>query len=58
MMQRMLVEVHPIEFRFLQQLRRWRFGTLREVKIEDGLPMCAEFVHERVRFDKSKEDEK
>lgn len=57
-MERMMIEVHPFEWRFLQQLRRWRFGTLREVKIEDGLPMCAEFVHERVRFDKTKEADK
>ena len=51
-MQRITVEVHPIEYRFLQLLRQWRYGVLHEVKIEDGLPMCADLVHQRVRFDR------
>ncbi len=51
-MQRITIEVHPIELRFLQLLRKWRYGVLHEVKIEDGLPMCAELVHERIRFDR------
>ncbi len=55
-MQRIVMEVHPIEQRFLLQMRRWRFGIVKEVKIEDGLPMLAEFVHERVRFDRGAEE--
>ena len=51
-MQKIIMEVHPIEYRFLQLLRQWRFGVLHEVKIEDGLPMCADLVHQRVRFDR------
>ncbi|HOF87577.1 MAG TPA: hypothetical protein PLZ36_05665 [Armatimonadota bacterium] len=55
-MQRVMMEVHPIEANFLRQVRRWRFGIVKEIKIEDGLPMLAEFVHERVRFDKAAEE--
>lgn len=55
-MERIKMEVHPIEACFLRRLRQYRFGVIREVKIEDGLPMLAEFVHERVRFDKLQEE--
>ena len=41
-MQRVMMEVHPIEANFLRQVRRWRFGIVKEIKIEDGLPMLAE----------------
>jgi hypothetical protein len=55
-MERVMMEVHPFERRFLQLLRRTRFGIIKELKIEDGLPMLAELVHERVRFDKTAEE--
>lgn len=55
-MQPIIVKVHPIEYRFLQQLRKWKFGTVKEIKIEDGLPMLAEFVHEKVRFDRTADE--
>lgn len=55
-MQRITMDVHPIEARFLLHLRRYRFGVIKEVKVEDGLPMLAEFIHERVRFDRNAEE--
>jgi hypothetical protein len=43
------VLLHPVEKRFVEYLRRLRYANL-EVKVQDGLPVMAEKVTEKVKF--------
>lgn len=43
------VMLHPVERRFVEYLRKLRYANL-EVKVQDGLPVMAEKVTEKVKF--------
>jgi len=43
------VELHPAERRLIQYLRELQFGEVN-LKVQDGLPVIAERVREKVKF--------
>ncbi len=45
------MELHPQEAALIRYLRQLRFGRLERLEVQDGLPVGAEEVRGRVRFD-------
>lgn len=44
-----VVKLHPFEKKLIEYIRQLKFGVL-ELKVQDGLPMIAERVTEKVKF--------
>lgn len=42
--------LHPAEKRLIEYIRRIRYGTIVNLKIQDGLPVLAEEVLKKVKF--------
>ncbi len=42
--------LHPAEARLIQYIRTLGFGRIERLEVQDGLPVIAEEVKERVRF--------
>lgn len=42
--------LHPSERRLIEYLRRLRYGTIANLKVQDGLPMLVEQVTRKVTF--------
>lgn len=45
-----LIHVHPIWYSFIKYCERLKYGEIEKLKIQDGLPMLAEEVKEKVKF--------
>lgn len=43
--------LHPQEAALIRYLRALRFGRLERLEVQDGLPVAAEEVRGKVRFD-------
>jgi hypothetical protein len=44
--------LHPAWVEFIRFCRQMRHGEIEQLKIQDGLPMLAETVRQRVKFTK------
>lgn len=47
--------LHPREAALIRYLRALRFGRLERLEVQDGLPVAAEEVKGKVRFDRREE---
>ena len=43
-------EVHPAWAAFIQYCELLRHGDIEKLKIQDGLPMLAEVIREKIKF--------
>jgi len=46
------MQLHPQEAALIRYLRALRFGRLERLEVQDGLPVAAEEVRGKVRFDR------
>jgi len=50
--ERIIIEVSPEEFAFIQYCRELKWGKLTGVLVKDGIPISADQVRVDVRFDR------
>lgn len=50
--QHVTMVLHPTEAELIQYLRKLRYGRVERLEVQEGLPVLAEEVREKVRFGK------
>jgi hypothetical protein len=46
-----LIHIHPAWYSFIRYCQSLRYGEIEKLKIQDGLPMMAEKVKSKIKFD-------
>ena len=49
---RLTGSLHPAWAEFIRYCRQMRHGEIHQLKIQDGLPMVAELIRQKVKFTK------
>jgi len=44
------INLHPNWHEFIRQCEKLGYGEIYRIKIQDGLPMTAEFIKKRLKF--------
>lgn len=52
--QRKLLRIHPVWYLFMQYCETIKNGEIEKLKIQDGLPMLAEEVKKKIKFNGEK----
>lgn len=45
-----IINLHPCWHEFIRQCEKLGYGEIYRVKIQDGLPMTAEYIKKRIKF--------
>jgi len=44
------IKIHPLWFSFIKYCEELKYGEIEKLKIQDGLPMIAEEVKRKIKF--------